>query len=352
MADRPSYTTTQLAELVGGALHGPGDLTITGINAMAEATAEQVTFIASPHFAARWADSRAGAALVSRGVEVKGHDLSRRALIEVDNAELATAAVLEAFMPEPALPDIGVHPTAFVHPQATIAATARIGPHVSIDRGASIGDDVTLMPGARVYADVEIGEGAIIHANTVIRERCRIGRRVILHQNVSVGSDGFGYRPAADGAGLIKMPHVGTVIVEDDVEIGAGSCVDRAKFGTTIIGHGTKIDNLVQVAHNCRIGRFCVIAGQAGMAGSVTVGDGVQIGAQVGIAEGLTIGDGAQIGAQSGLMRDVPPGTRVLGTPADEAKETLRQWASIRKLPDLVRDEMRRRKAGTDDSSR
>lgn len=352
MAAHPSYTTAQLADLVGGSLDGPGDLTITGINALADATEQQVTFIASPQYAARWPESRAGAALVSRGIEAKGHDRTRRALIEVDNAELASAAVLEAFMPEPARPEVGVHPTAVVHPKATVAPTARIGPHVSIDSAAVIGERVTLMPGVRIYAETQIGDDTTIHANTVIRERCRIGRRVILHQNVSIGGDGFGYRPNADGTGLAKMPHVGTVFIEDDVEIGAGSCVDRAKFGTTTIGRGTKIDNLVQVAHNCRIGRLCLIAGLAGLAGSVTVGDGVQIGAQAGIAEGLSIGDGAKIGAQSGVMRDVPPGRQVLGSPADDAREALRQMGSLRKLPDLIRNEMRRRKAGTDEPPR
>jgi UDP-3-O-[3-hydroxymyristoyl] glucosamine N-acyltransferase len=352
MADRPSFTTAQLAELVGGTLEGPGDVAITGINSMAEATEKQVTFISSPRYAARWLDSRAAAALVTRGLAVTDHDGSRRPIIEVDNAELAAATVLEALMPPPDLPDAGVHPAAFVHPQAQVAATARIGPHVTIDRGAVIGEQVAILPGVRIYADVDIGQGSIIHANTVIRERCRIGARVILHQNVSIGADGFGYRPTPGGAGLIKMPHLGNVVIEDDVEIGACSCVDRGKFGATVIGRGTKIDNLVQIAHNCRIGRSCVIAGQAGLAGSVTVGDGVQIGAQAGIAYGLSIGDGAKIGAKTGVMRDVEPGKEMLGLPAEEAKAFLRQLASIRKLPDLIRDEKRRRKAGSDESSR
>jgi UDP-3-O-[3-hydroxymyristoyl] glucosamine N-acyltransferase len=347
MAERPSYTTAQLADLVGGTLNGPGELLITGINSMAEATEEQVTFIASPRYAGEWNRTRAGAALITRGLAAKDHDPSRRALIEVDNAELATAAVLEAFAPRQILPDVGIHPTAFVHPQATVAATARIGPLVCIDRGAVIGEQAVLMPGVRIYAEASIGDQTVIHANAVIRERCRVGKRVTLHQNTSIGADGFGYRPAPDGAGLVKMLHIGTVIIEDDVEIGSGSCIDRAKFGATTVGRGTKIDNLVQVAHNCQIGQCCVIAGQTGIAGSVTIGNGVQIGAQAGIADGLTIGDGARIGAQAGVMRDVPAGMQVLGTPADEAKEALRQMASIRKLPDLIRDEKRRRRAET-----
>jgi UDP-3-O-[3-hydroxymyristoyl] glucosamine N-acyltransferase len=334
----PTFTAAKIAELVGGELDGPGDIAIAGINSMAEAEADQLTFISSKRYAARWPDCRAAATLVSRGLTVNGHDPVRRAIIWVDDAELATAKVLEAYMPPAVWPEVGVHPSAFVHPEARIAASARIGPHVSIDRLAEIGENVTLMSGVRIYAEAKIGNETVIHANSVIRERCRIGSRVILNQTVSIGADGFGYRPEQDRSGLAKMPHVGTVIVEDGVEIGAGSCVDRAKFGATIIGQGTKIDNLVQIAHNCRIGRNCVIAGQAGMAGSVTVGDWVQIGAQVGIADGLTIGDGARIGARSGVMDNIPPGVSVLGEPAVPARQALRQVAAIRKLSSQIND--------------
>ena len=183
---------------------------------------------------------------------------------------------------------------------------------------------------AAIRADARRG------ANTVVRERCRIGRRVILHQNVSIGADGFGYWASPEGTELLKVPQIGTVAIEDGVEVGANSCVDRGKFGATIIGAETKIDNLVQIGHNCRIGRSCVIAALTGLGGSVIMGDHVRVGGAVGIADHVRIGDGATIGAKSGVMRDIPDGTTVLGTPANEVQKTLRQWAATRKLPDWM----------------
>ena len=188
----------------------------------------------------------------------------------------------------------------------------RIGPHVSIDEHATIGDRVVLHAGVRIYPGVEIGDDCVIHANTVIRERCRIERRVVLHSNVSIGADGFGYQQARDGSGLIKVPQIGTVLIEDAVEIGAGSCVDRGKFQATVVGAGTKIDNLVQIAHNCRIGRNCVIAAITGIGGSVTVGDDVRIGGCVGVSDHITIGAGASVGARSGRCESagLPPSVK------------------------------------------
>jgi UDP-3-O-[3-hydroxymyristoyl] glucosamine N-acyltransferase len=157
------------------------------------------------------------------------------------------------------------------------------------------------------------------------------------HQGVSIGADGFGYRPDPHGGGLLKVPHLGTVEVGDRVEIGANACVDRGKFGATVVGEGTKIDNLVQIAHNCRIGRSCIIAGLCGLSGSVTLEDGVVLGGNVGIADHVTIGAGARIGAKAGVMSDVPAGRSMLGCPADDLRAALRQMAAVRKLPDLIR---------------
>lgn len=332
MAENTSYTTGDLAKAVNGRLNGPDSISIKGINALREAGPDQIAFIADTIHARQWGESKAGAALISEGLDADDHDPASRALIVVQNAEIASIELLKRFQPPELRPDPGVHRTAWLHESVKLGRGVRIGPHVCVDRDCVIGDGVTLHAGARLYAKVTVGDGAMIHAGCVIRERCRVGHNVILNPGVVIGADGFGYRPAPDGSGLLKIPHLGGVIVEDDVEIGANTCVDRGKFGDTVIGAGTKIDNLVQIAHNCRIGRSCVIAGLAGLAGSVTVGDGVQIGAQAGLTEHLTVGDGARIGAQAGVMRDVPAGASVVGSPAVDAREAFRQVAALRKL--------------------
>lgn len=330
---RPVYTTSALAEQVAGELRGSANIEIVGVNALDDATADQITFITDAAHAERWADAQAGAAVVSNGIEPEGHDPQSRALIFVPQAELAMIEISRLFEPAPPVPDMGVHRTVVVDETAKLGREVRMGPHVSVGPEAIIGDRVVLHAGVRIYAGAQIGDGSVLHANAVVRERCRLGRGVILNQNVSIGADGFGYRPAADGTRLVKSPHLGIVILQDDVEIGANSCVDRGKFGATVVGEGTKIDNLCQIAHNCRIGRCCVIAGLSVLGGSVTVGEWTQIGGRVAVAEQVRIGSGVSIGGGSGVMRDVPDGKSYLGTPATDATQTLRQWAAIRKLP-------------------
>ena len=341
MCSPDPYTTADLAQRVSGELLGRPDLPISGVNALGDATAQEITFIADEAHARRWADSRAAAAVISAGLEPAGHDPESRALIVVPNAALTVVELLLLFSPPASQPSPGVHPSAFVHAGATLGSDVRIGPHVSIDDEAVIGDRVVLHAGVRVYAGARIGDDSVLHGNVVVRERCRLGQRVILHANVSIGTDGFGFEPAADGSGQVKVPHIGTVIIENDVEIGASSCVDRAKFGATVVGAGTKVDNLVQIAHNCRIGRRCVIAALTGISGSATVGDDVRMAGQVGIVDHMSIGSGATIAAQAGVMKDVPAGQSQLGTPADEIHQALRQMAAIRKLPELMQQASR-----------
>jgi len=335
-AELREFTSADLAERLGGRLAGDGSIVVRGVNGLDAAGPDDVTFVADKPHAAQWPASRAAVAVASAGLDVAPVGPGR-AVVHVPDAELALATILALFQPEELRPRPGVHPTAWVHPGAEIADGVAVGPHVSIDDGCRIGAGVVLHPGVRIYAGVTIGEGSTLHANVVVRERCRIGGGVIIHQNVSIGSDGFGYRPAPDGSGLVKMPHIGDVVIEDQVEIGAGTCIDRAKFGSTVIGAGTKIDNLVQIAHNCRIGRACAIAGMTGIAGSATLGDGVLIGGGVAIADHRRIGDGAGIGARASVMNDVPAGETWLGTPATPAREALRQAVALRKLPELVR---------------
>lgn len=341
-----TYSAEEIAGRLSGRLDGPGHVTVRGVNTLDDASPDQITFIADRRHASRWGESRASIAVVTEGIQVPDHDPSARALIFVGDAELATIELLKLWQPPPPLPAIGVHPAAFVDPGARIGEAVRIGPHVSVDRGASIGDRTVLHAGVRIYPDVAIGRNCVLHANCVVREKCTIGDNVILHQNVSIGADGFGYRPAPDGSGLLKVPQIGTVEIRDGVEIGAGTCIDRGKFGATLIGEGTKIDNLCQIGHNCRIGRNSVIAGLCGLAGSVTVGDGVVIAGQVGVADHMTIGEGAVIAAKSGITRDVPPGETWYGYPADDMRKTLRRIAALNKLPEHIRLASRLLQAG------
>jgi UDP-3-O-[3-hydroxymyristoyl] glucosamine N-acyltransferase len=327
-----NFTVAALAERLEGCVVGPDDVAIAGVNALAAAGPDEITFIADERHARQWPVSTAAAAVVTEGLDVGGD--GDRPVIRVRDAELAVAILLELFQPPEPLPDVGVHPTAWVHPSAAIPSDARIGPHASVERDCVLGHRVALHAGVRLYAEVRVGDDSVLHANTVVRARCRLGQRVILHSSVSIGTDGFGFRAASDGEALVKMAHIGDVVIEDDVEIGANSCVDRAKFGSTVVGAGTKIDNLVQIGHNCRIGRDCVVAGLSGLSGSSTLGDHVTVGGCVGIGEHHRIGDGAVLGGGAGVTKDVPAGETWFGYPAHPAAATLRQWAALRKLAD------------------
>jgi UDP-3-O-[3-hydroxymyristoyl] glucosamine N-acyltransferase len=331
----PTFTSRELAERIGARLVGPPDVNLRGLGGIDNSRPGDLTFISNSEYAARWPKCQAAAAVVAESVAMDKDQA--RPLLWVRDVEQAMFPLLSLFAPPEDSPEVGVHPSAVVHPSVKLGQAVRVGPHVSVGAGCVLGDGVVLHAGARLYAGVQVGMGSIIHSNTVIRERCLIGRGVILHQNVSIGADGFGYRPAPDGRGLAKMPHVGTVIIEDGVEIGPATCVDRAKFGATVIGAGTKIDNQVQIAHNCRVGRCCLIAGQSGIAGSVTLGDGAILGGSVGIVDHVRVGNGARIGARSLVTRDVPAGAAWLGMPAEDGRAMLRQWALIKRLPELAR---------------
>lgn len=332
-APRPECAA-DVATLLGGSLEGPGSLPVRGLAALDDATEDQATFIADEPHARRWAASRAGVAVVTRTLEVPGHDASSRTLVRVEDAEQAIISLLEAFAPAPERPARGVHPMAWVHPEAGVSPEVYVGPFASVERGAQLAAGVVLHPGACVGAEARIGERSVLHANAVVRERCRVGRDCVLHAGAVVGSDGFGYRPAPDGRGLRRVPHLGVAILEDGVELGAGSCVDRAKFGATVVGAGTKIDNLCQVGHNVRIGRSCVIAGLTGIAGSAVIEDAVRIGGGCGVGDHIRIGRGATLAARSAVMNDVPAGQTWGGTPAQDAKAALRELAAVRKLPE------------------
>lgn len=329
------HTTGSLAAHLKAELIGPADLEITHLETLERAGPGTLTFIRTAPFAAMWAGSKASAALATRGVNVPGHDPATRALLIVPDADLALNSVLELFAHPPRPIVQGRHPTSFVDPTATVHPTASIGPCCVIGAGAAVGEGTILMATVTIGADASIGRGTVLHPGVVIGDRCKVGAGCIFHAGVVLGADGFGYRPGPRGP--VKIPHIGNVEVGDGVEIGANSNVDRAKFGSTTVGAGTKIDNLVQVGHNCRIGRGCLICAMTGIAGSVTIGDGVIIGGHVGIADNLTIGDRVTIAAKSGVINSIPAGQTWWGFPAAPSRDAARAYAMHANLPVIVR---------------
>lgn len=329
------YTTEQINQAVNGSLNGSPTIMITGVEQISEATTNQLTFIGEKKYIKLWDQSRASAAIVNDSLDIEPGE--NRALVRVADADLALASALQLFEPEPPKCESGIHSTAVVDQTAEIGEGATIGAGCYIGPRVVIGANTKLYPNVTVLDDSSIGSQTIIWSGTVIRERCRIGNYCIIHPNVTIGADGFGYRPSPDGRGLIKIPQIGTVEIGDDVEIGAGSCVDRGKFSATSIGDGTKIDNLVQIAHNCKLGRSCVMAGQSSLAGSVTIGDGVIMGGRAGVKDHVTVGAGAKLGLGAGVISDVAPGKTLLGSPANDYRQTLRLWAAQKQLPDLIK---------------
>ncbi|MGB6012782.1 MAG: UDP-3-O-(3-hydroxymyristoyl)glucosamine N-acyltransferase [Desulfobacterales bacterium] len=329
------FTIEEINQAVNGTLAGNPTILISGVEQISEATKNQLTFIGEKKYIKLWGQSNASAAIVNDNLDIEpGKD---RALVRVPDADLALALVLQMYEPEPPKCEPGIHSTAVVDSTAEIGAGAAIGAGCYIGPGVVIGANTKLYPNVTVLDDTSIGSETIIWSGTVIRERCRIGNHCIIHPNVTIGADGFGYRPSPDGRGLVKIPQIGTVEIGDGVEIGAGSCVDRGKFSATSIGDGTKIDNLVQIAHNCKLGRSCVMAGQSALAGSVTLGDGVMMGGGARVKDHVTIGAGARLGGNTGVISDVAPGKTLLGVPADDIRQTLRLWAAQKQLPDLIK---------------
>jgi len=325
-----SLTVAEINKLLNGELIGGYDKAIVGAEQMDRAQDQEITFIASNKYAKQWGTCSASAAIVSDSVKIEPGD--GKAFIKVANADLAMAKLLEAFQPEP--PELleEVHPRAVVHETAVLGKGCSIGAGCYVGKNVVLGEGVILYPNVSIFDETTIGDYTVVWSGTVIRERSVIGNHCIFHINVSIGADGFGYRPSEDGRGLVKIPQIGNVVIGNHVEIGANSCVDRGKFSSTIIGDGCKIDNLVQIAHNCVMGRSCIMAGHSGLAGSVTLGDGVMIGGSASIKDHTTINSGAVVGAGSGVMSDVLPGKTVLGYPATDSREMLKQWVALKKL--------------------
>ena len=240
--------------------------------------------------------------------------------------------LLEAFAPESPHFEEDIHATAVIDKTVKLGKGCKIGANSYVGKNVVLGDNVTIYPNVSIFDDSTIGNETIIWSGTVIRERSKIGSHCIFHTNVSIGADGFGYRPSPDGRGLVKIVHIGNVVIGNAVEIGANSCIDRGKFSSTVLGDGCKIDNLVQIGHNCVLGRCCIMAGSSGLAGSVTLGDGVIIGGSASIKDHVTIHSGAKVGAGSGVIADVQAGKTVVGYPACDSREKMKQWVALRKL--------------------
>jgi UDP-3-O-[3-hydroxymyristoyl] glucosamine N-acyltransferase len=317
----------ELAEWVGGTVIGDGEIEITGVSSIEEARAGEITFVASPKYLPKLGETKASAIIVSP--EVTRADKS---LLCVTNPHLAFAKIVGLFFYKPYQPK-GIDAKAWVSPTAQLGKDVTVYPFVYLGDRCRIGDRVTLHPGVFIGEDSSIGEESVIHANVSLYSGTVIGKRVILHSGVAVGSDGFGY--VKDGKKNVKIPQVGSVEIEDDVEIGANTTIDRAALGKTIIRRGAKIDNLVQVAHNVVIGEDSIIVAQVGISGSTKIGSNVILAGQVGVVDHVEIGDNVMVGAQSGVSHDLAPNQGYTGSPALPHREFLRTITVLPKLPEM-----------------
>ncbi len=324
-----SYSIQEINEVLKGEIFGDTLQSITAPEQLEVAKDSEISFIGNKKYEKLWATSKACVAVVNEDISIEPG--KNRAFIKVKNADLAMSQILELFAyPMPAL-EVTIHPSAVVDKSAIIGSGTKIGAGCYVGPNVIIGENSTLYPNVTLLDASTVGNNTVIWSGTVIRERCHIGHHCIIHPNATIGADGFGFRPCPE-RGLVKIPQIGNVIIGNGVEIGANSCIDRGKFSSTIIGDGCKIDNLVQIGHNSKLGRFCIMAGNSGLAGSVTLGNGVIIGGSASIKDHTTIGDGAVIGAGSGVTGDIPAGKTMLGYPAVEARNALKQWAILKRL--------------------
>lgn len=324
-----SYSLQEINTILNGTIVGNSTQNITAPEQLEMASSTEISFIGNKKYEKFWETSKACVAVVNEDISIEPGE--NRAFIKVKNADLAMSQVLELFAPPTPLFAVEIHPTAIIDTTAIIGNGTRIGAGCYIGPKVELGENITIYPNVTILDECTVGKNTIIWSGAVIRERCHIGNNCIIHPNATIGADGFGFRPDPE-KGLVKIPQIGNVILGNNVEIGANSCVDRGKFSSTILGDGCKIDNLIQIGHNSKLGKFCIMASQSGLAGSVTLGNGVIIGGSASITDHVTIGDGSIIGGGSGVTKDVPAGKTLLGYPAIEARDTLKQWAILKRL--------------------
>lgn len=323
------YTLGEIAEALGAVLEGDARRVIKGVASLDAAGPDQVSFVTNRKYLPLARSSRAGAFLVPADFkDLRGH------LLRTPSPQIALIALLKLFHPVPPLSP-GVHPSALVARDCRIHPEAFVGAFAVIEPRAVVGARARIFPLVYVGEGTEIGDESTLYPHVVVREGVRIGRRVIIHAGAVLGADGFGF--AFDGSAHRKIPQVGGVVIEDDVEIGANTTIDRATLGDTVVRRGTKIDNLVQIGHNVEVGEHSILAGQAGVSGSCRLGRGVMLGGQAGVADHVTIGDGAMLAAQAGVPGDLRAPGQYFGTPARPVAEARRIYAAMPRLPDLIR---------------
>jgi UDP-3-O-[3-hydroxymyristoyl] glucosamine N-acyltransferase len=324
-------TIQQLADLVQGEVQGDGGLLISAARPLGEAKAGDITFVDGDKHLAQLHDSLATAAVVPAAVPLNG-----KTLIRVNDPLAAFVAIVRLLHGRQELPPSGIDPRAYVHPSAVIGSEPSVHPFAVIGAGSVLGDRCRIHSGVVIGRDCRLGHDVTVYPSAVLYDGTAVGDRTIVHAHAVLGADGFGYR-FQEGR-HVKVPQQGRVEIGADVEIGAGTTIDRGTFGATTVGAGTKIDNLVQVGHNCQIGRHNIFVSQLGMAGSCTTGDFVVIAGQVGVADHVHIGAGAVIGAKAGVTKDIPAGQRTLGAPATPEREQKRILMSLERLPEIRKD--------------
>lgn len=326
-----SLTTAQLAKKVGAKLEGDKTLLIDSAAPVETAEPNQISFVASSLYEKHLFLSKAGAVVLNNEMDGQGKTVLRH-----HNPYLAFARILDLLYPDDQTGTTGIHQSAIVDESAEVAKEAAIGAHCHVESNASVGESSRLMNSVYLGKYSSVGKNCLIYPGVVIMNDCKIGNNVIIHSSTVIGSDGFGYTPS--DTGIKKIKQVGWVEIEDDVEIGSNVSIDRGALGATKIGRGTKIDNLVQIAHNVQIGQNCFIVSQVGISGSTIIGNNVTLAGQVGVRGHISIGEGATVGGQSGVTKSIPAGDKTyFGCPAREIRNVLKKEASLSKVPDLIK---------------
>jgi UDP-3-O-[3-hydroxymyristoyl] glucosamine N-acyltransferase len=327
-----TFTATLIANIINGSIEGNANATVESFGKIEEATSGQLAFLANPKYEEHLYTTKANIIIINATQELKQPIAAT--LIRVHDAYTAFATLLDAYQKIQTQQLVGIEQPSFIHPTASIANEVYVGAFSYIAKNASVGSGTKIFQQVYIGENVSIGSGTILMPGVKIYNDCKLGNNITVHANTVIGGDGFGFAPQADGT-FKKVPQIGNVLIEDGVEIGSNSCIDRATIGSTIIKAGAKIDNLVQIAHNVEVGSNTVIAAQSGISGSTKLGRNVMIGGQAGIVGHLQLGDGAKVNAQSGVSKSIPAGKVVTGSPAFDYTAALRSQAAARKLPDM-----------------